>query len=175
MRVSTVDVHLCSRWPPRSNRWRDRRRSSLERTEVERNRTRFIETKIFEKERKKKRKTILTTRTDSLLVFYFCYLFFFVSKLDQITQNDNTTNVFPNFQFFIVVLRGQFKSTIPHFETMLLYKESYLRIVSFRYDRVPTMSFSIDKFVDFVQIDQNAIWLKKREQKACGYEQLDDS
>lgn len=102
MRVSTVDVHLCSRWPPRSNRWRDRRRSSLERTEVER--TRFIETKIFEKERKKKRKTILTTRTDSLLVFYFCYLFFFVSKLDQITQNDNTTNVFPNFQFFIVVV-----------------------------------------------------------------------
>lgn len=59
-------------WPPRSNRWRDRRRSSLERTEVERNRTRFIETKIFEKEKK----TILTTRTDSLLAFYFCYLFF---------------------------------------------------------------------------------------------------
>lgn len=173
MRVSTVDVHLCSRWPPRSNRWRDRRRSSLERTEVER--TRFIETKIFEKERKKKGKPFSRRERILFSSFISAIYFFFVSKLDQITQNDNTTNVFPNFQFFIVVLRGQFKSTIPHFETMLLYKESYLRIVSFRYDRVPTMSFSIDKFVDFVQIDQNAIWLKKREQKACGYEQLDDS
>ena len=46
----------------------------LERTKVERNRTRFIETKIFEK--KKRRKIILMTRTRILFLFYFCCLFF---------------------------------------------------------------------------------------------------
>lgn len=82
MRVSTVDVHLCSRWPPRSNRWRDRRRSSLERTEVERNRTRFIETKIFEKERKKKGKPF--SRRERILFSSFISAIYFFSFPSQI-------------------------------------------------------------------------------------------
>lgn len=53
----------------------------LERTKVERNRTRFIETKIFEKKKKEEKNHSHDENEDSLPLLFLLFIFF-VSKLD---------------------------------------------------------------------------------------------